>query len=153
MTMFEWHGTLIDNASDRLAFWIEKTREDKATWVPSTDESCNTRSALEVGSECVNANRRNAAFFSGKEPAKEQIEYKTIEDCARELRASGKELCTVVRNLTPDALTQNYQTKFGSIPGVMLIQMALANLYYHGGQVNMIQLLYGDPTFHLPGRD
>ena len=152
MTMFEWHAALIEGASDRLAFWLETTREDKLAWAPTAEGSCNTRSALEVGSECVFVNRRNAALFRGETPSGEETIYDNVTDCVRELRASGKELADVVRQMKPEALSQTFPTRFGPIPGVVLMQMAVGNLYYHGGQVNMIQLLYGDPVFHVPGR-
>jgi hypothetical protein len=153
MTMFDWHATLIESAADRLAFWIEKTREDKANWAPTTDESCNTRSALQVGSECVFVNKRNAALFRSEPFNQEEVQYTSVADCTRDLRSTAKELGDAVRKLSPDCLSQVYETRFGPIPGVVLLQLALGNLYYHGGQVNMIQLLYGDPKFHLPGRD
>lgn len=153
MNMFEWHATLIEGASDRVAFWIEKTRDDKVAWVPKFEGSCNTRSALEVGGECVTVNRRNAALFNGVIPSQEEETFTDATTCARELRASGAELGAAIRKLTPESLSHKFETRFGPMPGVVLLQMALGNLYYHGGQVNMIQLLYGDPTFHLPGRD
>src|SRR5438128_197930 len=148
MTMFEWHASLIEGASDRVAFWIEKTRDDKVAWAPKIEGSCNTRSALEVGGECVTVNRRNAALFHGETPSEEEATFTNATDCARELRASGAELGAAIKKLTPASLKQMYQTRFGPMPGVVLLQISLGNLYYHGGQENMIQLLYGDPTCH-----
>ena len=32
----------------------------------------------------------------------------------------------------------------------MMIQITTGNMYYHFGQINFIQTLYGDTAFHLP---
>jgi hypothetical protein len=32
-----------------------------------------------------------------------------------------------------------------------LYEVIYRNLWYHAGQVNLIQLQYGDTVFHLPG--
>lgn len=151
--MFEWHANLVENAADNLAFWIEKTRDDRVAWAPQTEESTNTRSALELGSECVNVNRAMAAMFRGETPSGEKVDFKDVTSCITELRSSGKELGQSIRGLTPETVAKEYETPFGPMPGAMLMQIALNNMSYHGGQVNLIQLLYGDPRFYIPGRD
>jgi hypothetical protein len=153
MTMFEWHANLVESAANNLAFWIEKTRADKVSWVPKTDESTNTRCALQLGSECVNVNRRMSLMFRGDSPSFDEMEYTDTTSCAAELRASGKELADSIRGLTPETVAKEYETPFGPMPGALLMQIALNNMSYHGGQVNLIQLLYGDPKFYVPGRD
>lgn len=153
MTMFEWQGWAIENASDTLAYWLEKTREDKVSWAPNMDGSTNTRCALELATECVNVNKMMAALFSGNAPSQQPLTFSTTEECAAALRTSGKELGDVVRKMTPNDVAKTYETPMGPIPGQMLLQIALGNTQYHGGQINMIQLLYGDPKFHIPGRD
>ena len=152
MTMFEWQAWAIENASDTLAFWIEKTG-DKVDWAPKMEGSTNTRCALELGSECVNVNKMMAALFRGDQPSQEQANFTTTEDCTSALKASARELADAVRSMTPEALNKSYETPFGPMPGAMLLQIALGNTQYHGGQINLIQLLYGDEKFYVPGRD
>lgn len=152
MTMFEWQAWAIENACESLAFWIEKTG-DKAGWAPKMEGCANTRCALELGSECVNVNKMMAALFRGDQPSQEQASFDTVEGCTSALKASGKELADAVRKMTPADLAKNYETPFGPMPGQMLLQIALGNTQYHGGQINLIQLLYGDEKFYVPGRD
>lgn len=154
MTLFDWHAQMIENASDNLAFWIDKTRDDKFHWAPEMDGSTNTRSPMQLGAECALVNRSMAALFRGETRQRpEPPQYDTKTACLEDLRASGRELGEAVRKLDSAALARSFETPMGALPGAMLLQIALGNLQYHGGQVNLIQLLYGDPKFYIPGRD
>ncbi len=64
--------------------------------------------------------------------------------------ASGKQLADAVRGLDDAAFSREYQTPFGAMKGSDLARIAMANMYYHGGQLNFIQLLYGDKEFRFP---
>lgn len=154
MTVFEWQAQLIENASDNLAFWVDKTRDDKFKWAPAMEGSVNTRSPMQLAAECATVNRSMAAMFRGEQPTGgEMPEYDSKQACGDDLRASAKELGNAIRGLDAGALERIYETPFGPMPGAVLLQIALGNLQYHGGQVNLIQLLYGDPKFYIPGRD
>jgi hypothetical protein len=153
MTMFEWHAKLVEDSANFTAFWIEKTRNDKVGWAPTIDGSTNTRSALQLGAECAMVNRTMAGLLRGEDGKQEQPEYTATEECTADLRASAKELADAVRGMDEAALTKLYDSPFGPMPGSFLMQIALLNMNYHGGQVNLIQLLYGDPKFYVPGRD
>jgi hypothetical protein len=153
MTMFEWQAWATENAADSLAFWIEKTREDKVGWAPSVRGSVETRNALQLGAECVSVNRMMASMFRGDPPLQENHVYEKRAACADAVRASGKELGDAIRKLGPESVEKLYTTPYGPMPGKMLLQIALGNMQYHGGQINLIQLLYGDPKFYIPGRD
>ena len=153
MTMFEWQAAATENAANTLAFWIEKTHDEKVSWKPEMETSVNTRCALELGSECVNVNRMMASMFRGEQPVRSEKIYDQKAECISELKASGKELADVIRGMNAETVEKLYETPFGPMPGAMLMQIALANMQYHGGQINLIQLLYGDPKFYVPGRD
>ena len=153
MTMFEWQGMVSENAANNLAFWIEKTTDDKVNWKPEIEGSVNTRCALELGSECVGVNRMMAAMFRGENPERKEYKFTDKAECIKELQASGKELGDAIRGMKPADVEKLYETQFGPMPGSLLMQIAIANMQYHGGQVNLIQLLYGDPKFYVPGRD
>lgn len=154
MTMFEWHAEMVENAAGTLAFWVDKTRDDKVNWAPEMEGSTSTRSPMQLAAECALVNRSMAAMFRGEQPAsREMPEYDCKEKCGDDLRASAKELGDAIRGLDASMLDRMYETPFGQTPGRMLLQICLGNLQYHGGQVNLIQLLYGDPKFYIPGRD
>lgn len=153
MTMFEWQAWATENAADSLAFWIEKTADDKVAWAPEIPGSTNTRCALDLGSECVGVNRMMASMFRDEVPKRDEIRYTDKAECIKQLIASGKELGDAIRGMTAESVEKSYETPFGPMPGKLLLQIALGNMQYHGGQVNLIQLLYGDPKFYIPGRD
>jgi len=154
MTMFEWQAWATENAADTLAFWIEKTEDDKVDWVPCMEGSTNTRCALQLGSECINVNKMMASMFRGETPpVREEKEYTDKAECIAALKASGKELADAIRGMSAADVDKAYETPFGPMPGRMLLQIGLGNMQYHGGQINMIQLLYGDSKFHIPGRE
>ena len=49
-----------------------------------------------------------------------------------------------------ERLAQEYEVPFGKFTGWFLAEISLANMHYHAGQINYIQLLYGDKEFHFP---
>ena len=151
--MFEWQALVTENTANNLAFWIDKTQDDKATWKPEMEGSVNTRCALELGSECVGVNRMFAKMFRGETPDRTEYNITDKAECIKELKASGKELADAIRGMTAADVEKLYETPFGPLPGTLLLQIAISNMSYHGGQVNLIQLLYGDAKFYIPGRD
>ena len=153
MTMFEWQAWATENAADALAFWIEKTQDDKVGWAPTMEGSVSTRCALDLGSECIGVNKMMASMFRGETPARDEVRYTDKAKCIADLKASGKILGDAIRGMSAEAVEKTYETPFGPMPGKMLLQIALGNMQYHGGQVNLIQLLYGDAKFYIPGRD
>lgn len=76
--------------------------------------------------------------------------YHKAEDAMKDLVASAEELATTIEHLDDSALLRTYETGLGPVKGKFLLEMPVNNMYYHGGQLNLIQLLYGDPEFHVP---
>jgi hypothetical protein len=66
------------------------------------------------------------------------------------LEESARELANAVRAMTDDDLTREFVSRRGPMPGANLIEVPLRNMYYHGGQINQLQLLYGDTEYRLP---
>ena len=66
------------------------------------------------------------------------------------LIASAKELADAVRGLSDDDLMREYISRRGPMPGYLLMEVPLRNMHYHGGQMNMLQLCYGDTEFRVP---
>ena len=63
---------------------------------------------------------------------------------------SARELANTVRAMTDDDLTREFPWRRGPVSGAGLIEIPLRNMHYHGGQVNLLQLLYGDTEFRVP---
>lgn len=133
-----------------LAHWIETTDESRIEWAPAADPASKTRSVLDVARECVRANQGFALMLAGGESVGEAPPANTREEAATQIRKSAQSLATVVRGLDDSTLDSVYQTPMGAMPGRVVLGIALGHMFYHGGQVNMVQLLYGDTEFRYP---
>jgi hypothetical protein len=104
--------------------------------------------------ECIQVNRSLARILSGEEPTppnfEEGADFAPAEDAVRDLKASAKEFADVVRNLDEGALDRTYKTMMGELTGAQLLEIGHGNLMYHAGQVNYIQMTYGDTEFRIP---
>ena len=59
-------------------------------------------------------------------------------------------LAAAIRAMTEADLSRVYAHPRAQISGENLIVMCYRNMAYHVGQINLIQMLYGDAEFHLP---
>ena len=94
-----------------------------------------------------------ATVLKGQEltpPAEGEKAPPTWEQSQQELLASADELAAAVRVLDEGALTREYVTPFAKMEGAVLLDLVAMNMAYHGGQVNLIQMLAGDDKFHVP---
>ncbi len=151
MTVAEWQAYLIERAATTMAHFIGTTDPERLSWTPAVDGGPHTRSVLQQTAECVSINRRFASLLRGDSLA--QSDEPHFEDAAtaqQELIASGQELAQAVRDAGTDALGREYSTRMGPLSGAVLFELPLTNMHYHSGQINMIQLLYGDEEFHVP---
>lgn len=157
MTVFEWHARGIERAATLLGFYVSTTAPERLTWRPQADPASSAHSVLDLAEECVHASLLFAAVLRG-EPAPALVRSREgapfggdAEAARRHLEASGKELADAVRGMDDAALERAYVLPLGTVPGVVVLDIALSHLQYHAGQVNYIQTLYGDTQFRLPG--
>src|ERR1700733_13731154 len=153
MTIGQWQARQIEKAAIFIADFVKSTAEDRRRWRPAVDESSRTRSAMEIVGECTFANHRFCAILRGEPlptPPAEWATNEAVEEALADLQASADQLASLVRGLDAAALAKEYITHRGPMPGALVIQFPLRNMTYHIGQINMIQLLYGDTDFH-PG--
>ena len=68
----------------------------------------------------------------------------------RALPSNDQVLADAIRALTNADLEREFTTRRGPMPGTNLIEGPMRNMHYHVGQVNLLQLLYGDGEFHVP---
>jgi len=151
----EWQAGIIERAANTLAYWIETTPEDKLGWCPTADASSKTRCIKEQMQECIGLNRGVAAKLrgDGAAPSGDQPKAEDQSLLVREIASSGQELADAVRNTKPEDLGKEHDLGFGPFPAAFLIEIATGNMFYHGGQLNFIQTLYGDTEFRFPGPD
>lgn len=152
MTIGQWQARLILKSASFMATFVESTPDDKARWRPSIDEKSQTRSILEQVGECIFANVRFFHILQGETPPSPPAEWDTFESkevAIQELTRSAQALADVVEKLDSAALAKEYPTHRGPMPGALAIQFPVRNMTYHMGQINLIQLLYGDTHFHI----
>jgi uncharacterized damage-inducible protein DinB len=152
-TVYEWQAKQIEQAGATLAFWVKTTREDKLAWQPKAEgEDSKTRSIYDQIAECSQVNRRFTQILQGTDPGpwQEAPQYTSSEAAQADIVVSAGDLANVVRQLDDGALDRTYTTARGSMTGAFTIALALNNMFYHGGQINQIQMLYGDTEFRFP---
>jgi len=152
--MFEWHARLIERAAMSLAHFAGSTERERLSWKPQAEESSCCRSATEQLDECIGVNFGFAAVLSGGTPPERSGEgaatQKDPEELERLVQESGARLAAVVRGMTVEDLRKTYDMGWAKLSGSVAIDLALANMHYHIGQINYIQTLYGDSDFHAP---
>jgi len=151
-TLGQWQARQIEKAAKILAVFVESTSEDKLRWKPAIDENSKARSVLEQVGECIYANHRARHVFLGEPPLLPPAEFDDFEsaqDAVTQLKDSAKYLAEIVAKLGPEELAKEYTTHQGPMPGALVMQFPVRNMTYHMGQINMIQLLYGDAAFHI----
>ena len=152
MTLAQWQARLIVKSAMIMATFVESTPEDKLRWKPAIDENSKTRSILEQVGECIFANVRFRNIFLGETPPQPPSEFDTfssVEEATTELKRSANLLAEVLSVMDTHALAKDYVTHRGPMPGALAMQFPVRNMTYHMGQINMIQLLYGDTAFHI----
>ena len=154
MTVQEFQAEKIEGAAKLLAFWLGAMPEDKQSWVPEVTGAAGLRTARELVAECAAANRFFAALLKGEKPAlfrpfEIKSEYASLEAAQQDLIASATECAAVIRGMSDEDLEREYRLRW-HMTGYQVIEFPYRNMSYHGGQVNQLQLLYGDTEFHIP---
>ncbi len=148
-------ATRLRNAGAALHTACEKMPEDRIAWHPTTEGNAG-RDALDQALECAYLNEWAArAFQSGQVPPFDSAEYKSKPNQYRNKREA---LAWLQRgtNVLADAVAAFSADVIGDtisnpITGTQQTWAEFADFFYwntvyHEGQVNYIQVLYGDLT-------
>jgi hypothetical protein len=153
MTVPEYVARQTIRLADGFAHFLSTTPDDRLVWHPTLPGAAPTRSMLEQVSECVSVNRLLAAVLRHGEalpmPA-ESIDFANGLDAQEHLVSSARELAAAISAMSEHDLAGSYIHPRGVMLGENIIMMGLRNMAYHTGQVNLIQILYGDADFHVP---
>ncbi|WP_394796521.1 DinB family protein [Armatimonas sp.] len=155
MTVQEFQADKIEGTAKLLAFWLGAMPEDKQSWVPVVEGAAGLRTAREQVAECAAANRFFAVLLKGEKPTPfspfdVKSEYASLEEAQQDLITSATECAAVVRGLSDADLAKEFVLRRGAMPGYQIIDFPYRNMAYHAGQINQLQLLYGDTEFHIP---
>lgn len=155
----EFQAGNIERMGQTLAYALEKTREDRRDWKPEVEGAAGVRSALDQMAECITVNKMIALVLRGETPPppppgggpmQAPRTFTTLEEAQAQLIGSAKELADAIRALSDADLQREFPSRRGPMPGARLIEIPYRNMAYHWGQINLIQLLYGDTEFHIP---
>jgi hypothetical protein len=155
MTAQEYMADATERAAAFLTHFIETTPPEKRDWLPDVEGAAGLRSMLDMVDECIIANRMFVGIFRGDAPPTSSPfdgprGFATWDEGKTLLAESASALAAVIRAMPDATLAGTFVTRRGEMPGTMAIEMASRNMNYHTGQVNLMQLLYGDTTFHFP---
>jgi len=155
MTVAEYVARQTERMAEALAHFMATTPEDRLVWHPTLEGSAPTRSILEQVGECVVVNRLIATVLRGGElpPAgtpPPPLHFASGQEAQEQLISSAIELAAAISTLTDEDMNRLYEHPRGQMFGQNLILMGYRNMAYHAGQANLIQILYGDPEFHVP---
>ena len=155
MTVQEFQAEKIESGAGLLAFWLGTVSEDKRSWIPEVPGAAGLRTVLEMVAECAAANRFFAGLLrretpQGFNPFEVKADYATLEAAQQDLISSAAECATTVRALSDEDLAAEFTLRRGVMKGYQVIEFPYRNMAYHSGQLNYVQLLYGDAEFHIP---
>lgn len=152
MTLGEFQARQIVKSARIFCTFLRSTREDRLNWRPQTEAASETRSILEMAGECVFANRRFLAIFTGQPlptaPPSFAV-FETVDEACHALIDSAETLALEVAKLHGEGLERVVTTHRGPMPAALAMQFPVRNMTYHFGQLNLIQMLYGDTEFHI----
>jgi hypothetical protein len=148
----EWQAVSIEHAAKALATGIETTPAERLDWQPTTEGSAKTRSILEQCGEVIGLNYMAASLLSGRGRPERPAEEPKLDGptAIAQVQASAQALAAAVRALPDDQFNTVHDLGFAKLTSAQVMEIALGNMSYHWGQLNLIQLLYGDTEFHIP---
>ena len=140
-------------SSDALHIACAKMPEERVGWHPPV-EGNEGRDALDQVVECAYLNEWAAqAFRDGRLPAFDNEDYKKKKDANRSqqaalawLQSGTNSLASAVEACSPSQLGETVTNPFTGKPTTWaeFADFFYWNNVYHEGQVNYIQVLYGD---------
>lgn len=146
-----------ESGAQRFLKTFSFTPDDKLTWSPSP----TAKTSLRLAAHVAVTNYFFAQIFSGKsnefKSAEEAMgfidkEEKKITSRSEALKAiddSGKVLLAALSTLTPDKLSTDAQTPFGSVPMSHMITIPGLHMHSHGAQLDYLQTIWGDLDPHM----
>jgi len=156
MTLFEFQADATARMGRTMAFYLDATPPDKLAWTPPLPGAAGLRSMFEVVGECVLVNDLMARCLRGETVPQGPIhgmpapEFASGGDAQAEIIRSADNLAQAIRDLPLGAEAGETLMWRGAIPTSFAIEVPYRNMAYHGGQINLIQLLYGDAENRLP---
>ena len=136
-----------------VAHWIETTPPETRTWLPPVPGSAMTRTIADMLAEFICVNRYVlSAFGQGTAPEGHPMharpDFDTLEEGIATFLAGVQAVAACYRTMDDADLEAEHTFAGRTIRGVDMLEIPYRNLCYHGGQINLLQLLAGDSEMH-----
>ncbi len=138
-----------------VAHWIETTAPEHREWLPPVPGSAMTRTVVDFLAEFISVNRYVlAGFGQGTAPEGHPMHaartFSTLEEGLAEFQSTLADVAACYRAMSDDDLEGDHAFAGRTLRGTDVLEIPYRNLCYHGGQINLIQLLGGDAEMHRP---
>jgi DinB superfamily len=132
--------------------FVESTPTEKLTWKPEAADADGLRTILEQVSECVAVNNAVVELLNGRPypPMSDTPVPASATEARAMLTSSAANLAQALQTLSDEDIDKTYPHPRALMHGTTVMMMAYRNMAYHCGQLNLFQMLYGDPEFHAP---
>lgn len=130
-------------------------------WIPADKLGASpmgsARSAADFAGEVAGFNTYVAAALLGKGNEVNMEGLPSTADlncdqCSKCVSDSVQKLVDAISSISEEQFMQTVHAPWGSeMPGFELVRMAIWHMWYHDGQINYIQTLYGDTENHWMG--
>lgn len=156
MTYPESMATITMDALESLMKTARAMPEERLTWQPMEVG----RNVINQLAECIQVARwftrifteRDASFFTPEFIGAQRTEretWTTLADIERDIFGAHEALVAAMRAFPEGELEGSIEFRPGWAPTYrQMCYFPLRNLWYHFGQVNYIQTLYGDKDMH-----
>jgi hypothetical protein len=155
MTIPQYMAGRLAGVGALVAHWIETTPADKRDWLPPVPGSAMSRTILDMLAELIQVNQLVLAGLDGVtgpegHPMHANRQFETCEQGLDLFRETLAALVARWESFDEDDLSRTIAFGERQFPVADLLEIPYRNLAYHGGQINLIQLLAGDPEMHRP---
>jgi hypothetical protein len=144
-------------AKDRIASCLANTPDDKINWSPSATSRTPVQLVAHaaMGTQGINGMLAGKPFpFTSMEDMDAHSRaaekgFTTREQALGLLEKTSAEYLAWLDNLTPEQIGGMVTLPFGQAPMAAAITFAADHLRGHAGQIEYIQTIYGDQSWHM----
>ncbi len=143
----------IGRAAMLLAHAVETTPAEYYHWKPvAVGQTGEGRSIVDQLLEVGGIFTKFTSIIHGTDPVDQGFDKETVDGATaiKFMNDSAANLSAAILAMDEGRLTEVHDLGWAKMPIGFMIEMAHNNAIYHFGQVNYMQLLLGDPEFHMP---
>lgn len=137
-----------------IVHWVEVMPAERREWIPEIVGSVQNRSVNDILGELIAVNRLvTNALTGGEPPAMHPMvaprPFTNVSEALPMFVATLDEAIAELITIEDSELEQEICVGTRRMRPIDFFEIIYRNLWYHGGQLNLLQLQYGDDTFHV----